>query len=127
VGYDVQFVQIPATVKVSFPVDADRAKVLLEKAQGLEDPDAVRSALLELEGCRPGPGDAVDYLGPGLNYARLFVRNDVVHVENNCSARELLKIYGKVVALQPALLILDLQSRQLHNAESYREWWSRPL
>ncbi len=126
-GYDVQLIQVPAAAKASFPVEPGDAGKLRAGAVPFDDPKAVRNTLLGIEGCKPGPKDAIDYLGHGLSYARIVPRKEAIHVENNCSARELLKIYDCLVKLYPALLILDLQSKQLHNAASLSEWWSKPL
>jgi hypothetical protein len=127
VGYDVSFVQIAAPTGTVFPLEPKTAAKLVGKAAPFADPDAVRKTLLKIEGTRPGPKDAIDYLGRGLSYARLTVRKDAIHVENNCSAADLLKIFGQLVKEYPSLLILDLQSNQIHNASSYKAWWSKPL
>ena len=126
-GYDVQFIQVPVPSNVSFPVQAGAAAKLLAGARPFDDAEAVRTLLLGAEGCRRGPDDAIDYLGRGLSYARFSATTDAIHVENNCSPRELLKIYDRLVEVYPTLLILDLQSRQLHNPASFTEWWSKPL
>ncbi len=126
-GYDVEFIQLTVPAGTTFPIEAGRAAKLLKKAAAFPDPDSVKASLLRLEGCRPGPKGTVDYLGKGLSYARIFARKDVVHVENNCSAADLLKILGYLQKDYPTLLILDMQSRQLHTAESYKAWWTRPL
>jgi hypothetical protein len=103
------------------------ASGLLANAEPFEPREAVRTTLLELDGAREGPDDTIDYVGKGLNYARLCVRKKAIHVDNSLNASELLKIYGKLSERYPSLLILDLQSRQLHSAASYADWWSRPL
>ena len=126
-GYDVDFVQLSAPTGTVFPVEPKTAAKLLKKATPFGDPAAVRDILLTIEGTRPGPKDAVDYLGRGLSYARLTARRDTIHVENNCSAGELIKVHGQLAKLLPGLLILDLQSRQLHDAESFAAWWAKPL
>ncbi len=126
-SYDVQFIRVPVPAKTTFPVEADRAKGLLKKAQPIGDPKAVRTGLLALEGCRAGSDKAVDFMGKGLSYARLFVKAEGVHVENNCGPRDLLKMYREIRDMCPDLLILDLQSGQLHDADSFQKWWSRPL
>ena len=126
-GYDVEFVQIRLSSKVVFPVDAAEGKKLRARAASFNDPNAVRKALLEIPGCRPGPGEAIDYVGRGLNCARLSIRQDAIHVENNCNARELLKLHEVLTRSYPDLLLVDLQSQQLHSAASFAEWWSRPL
>jgi len=48
-------------------------------------------------------------------------------VENNLNCPELLRVYEKLRARYPAMLILDVQSGQLHDVTSYKEWWSKPL
>ena len=126
-GYDVQFVQVEVPPRTSFPVEGKKAAKLLSGAVAFADLDAVRAALLEIEGCRPGPGGAVDYLGRGLSHARFFPKPKALQVENDCSAGELLKIFNHLAERYPTLLILDLQSRQLHSADSFAEWWARPL
>jgi len=92
-----------------------------------DDPAAVSSLILQLDGAKPALDDGIDYLGKGLSYARLFVRKDAIHVDNNLNGAELLKLYGKLNERYRQLLIFDLQSGQLHDATSYKEWWSRPL
>ena len=126
-GYDVQFIQIDVSSKTSFPVEEGKANKLLSRAGAFDDPEAVRAMLLEIEGCRPGPGDAVDFLGRGLSHARFFVKDEAIHVENDCSAGDLLKIFKRLAEDHPNLLILDLQSKQLHSPTSFAEWWARPL
>jgi hypothetical protein len=127
VGYDVHFVQVAVPKDTVFPVEPKSAGRLVKKADPFADLKAVQNVLLKIEGARPGPKGAVDYLGRGLSYARLTVQKDAIHVENNCSAGDLLKIFGQLLEEYPSLLILDLQSRQLHNADSYKSWWSKPL
>jgi hypothetical protein len=127
VGYDVRFVQVAAPKDAVFPVGAEPAGRLVKKAVSFADPGAVQKMLLKIEGTRPGPEGTVDYLGRGLSYARLTAKKDAIHVENNCSAGDLLKIFDQLLEEFPLLLILDLQSKQLHNADSYRAWWSKPL
>ena len=126
-GYDIEFIQLTVPSGTTFPVEPKLAAKLVKKAASFADPESVKAALLKLEGCRPGPKGAVDYLGRGLSYARISPRKDVVHVENNCSAADLLKILAHLQKNYPSLLILDMQSRQLHTAESYKAWWARPL
>lgn len=126
-GYDLEFVQIPQPAGLSFPLGGPHAEALISQATPIADPAPVRAALLKVPGCRPGPGDAVDYLGRGLSYARFTIQANRVHVENNCSASELLKVHAQLAAALPGLLIHDLQSRQLHTPESYAAWWARPL
>ena len=126
-GYDVEFVQIPVDSSTTFPVAADAAGRLRKKAVLFDDPAAVSSLILQLDGAKPALDDGIDYLGKGLSYARLFVRKDGIHVDNNLNGAELLKLYGKLYERYRQLLIFDLQSGQLHDATSYKEWWSRPL
>lgn len=126
-GYDVDLIRAQVPTGTRFPVPADRSRDLIDRAEPLDDPAAVRSALLAVPGARPGPGDTVDYLGRGLSYARFEVRPDRIHVENNCGARDLLAVYDALRKLLPDLLILDLQSGDLHDRESFSAWWSRPL
>jgi len=127
VGYDVEFVQVAVEKGASFPVAAEAGKKLLTKTVPFKDPAAVTQFLSGLEGARPGPGSAIDYLAAGLSYARFTVQTDRVHVENNLNCAELLRVYEKLRARYSALAILDLQSGQLHDAASYKEWWSKPL
>ncbi len=126
-GYDVEFIQLTVPPETAFPVEPRQTAMMIRKAAPFADPDAVSAALLKLEGCRPGPKGTIDYLGKGLNYARLSPRKDRIHVENNCSAADLLKIHAQLQKLYPTLLIVDLQSKQLHSAESYKAWWAKPL
>jgi hypothetical protein len=126
-GYDVQFIQIPVPSDITFPINANDVEDLLSSPISFDNPKKTKKKLLELQGTRPGPEEAIDYIGNGMNYARLFLKNEAIHVENNCGAKELLKIYHHLLKVYPALLIYDLQSKQLHSAISYEEWWSRPL
>ncbi len=126
-GYDVELIPVKTPPGTKFPLPADRSRTLVDGASPLADPAAVRAALLALPGTRPGPAQAVDYLGRGLSYARFEVRSRGVHVENNCGARDLLLVYDALQKLLPDLLILDLQSGELHNRESFSAWWSKPL
>ncbi len=127
VGYDVEFVQIPVDSSTTFPVAPETARRLRNKAVPFSDPAAVSSLLLQMDGAKPALDDGIDYLGKGLSYARLFVRKDAIHVDNNLNGAELLKLYARLNERYRQLLILDLQSGQLHDAASYKEWWSRPL
>lgn len=126
-GYDVDFVTVPSLKELTLPLKDDAAKKALKKPEPFKDAAQIKAALLKLEGAKPGPGEAIDYVGKGFNYARLTVHADRVHVENNCGPRELLKIYDHVAAQVPNLAILDLQSGQLHSRQSLEEWWSKPL
>jgi hypothetical protein len=127
VGYDVEFIQLAVPPETAFPVEPKQAAKLVKKAAAFADPEQVKATLLKMEGCRPGPKGTVDYLGKGLSYARLSPKKDCIHVENNCSAADLLKILAQLQKLYPSLVIVDLQSRQLHTAESYKAWWAKPL
>ena len=126
-GYDVEFIQLTVPPETAFPVEPKQAAKLAKKATPFADPEAVKAALLKMEGCRPGPKGTIDYLGKGLSYARLSPKKEAIHVENNCSAADLLKILAQLQKLYPSLLIVDLQSRQLHTADSYKAWWAKPL
>ena len=123
-GYDVEFVQVTVESDEPFPRPARKGTVATAP---FEDTAALRQALLGIEGARAGVEDTIDYLGQGLNYARFQVSQDAIRVDNNLNASELLKIYKALCELCPSLLILDLQSGQLHDAASYADWWSRPL
>jgi hypothetical protein len=127
VGYDVDFIQIPSQPALTFPVEPGRAQRLPQQALPITDPVAVREALLNVKGSKPGPDNSIDFVGRGLSYARFSIRTDRIHVENNCSPNELLKVHSRLSELIPGLLIYDLQSRQLHNAESFAAWWAKPL
>jgi hypothetical protein len=126
-GYDVEFVRLPSTAGLKFPVDATQTEKLLKEPAGIGEPSEIRALLLSLPGAKPGPEDTIDYIGAGLNYARLAVKPDRIHIENNCGPKELLKIHEHLSAKLQNLLIHDLQSGQLHTAESLKEWWSKPL
>ncbi len=126
-SYDLELIQVPLDAEQSFPVTDSAAQSALKDAIEFHDLDAVRAILLRIKGCRSGPEAAIDYMGKGLNSARLFVRSEGIHVENNCGPQELQKIYNHLLRAFPMLLIRDLQSEQLHNAESFLAWWSKPL
>ena len=126
-GYDVEFIRVSAPCEMTFSAGADESKALLSRAKPFEDAEGVRSQLLDIEGCRPGPDDSIDYVGSGLSYARLTVKATAIHVENNCGSRDLLKVFNALAKSFPALLIVDLQSGQLHDAASFEKWWNRPL
>lgn len=126
-SYDVRFVQVPLPAGAEFPVAGAEAQAALKSATPIRDTAGIRELLLKVEGSRPGPNDAVDYVGRGLNNARMYVRPEGIHVENNCGPRELLKIYSELGRQLPNLYIFDLQSEQLHDARSLEAWWSRPL
>jgi hypothetical protein len=127
VSYDLEFIQLPLPPGLTPPVEVPPGSRLLEQRIAFDDPVAVRQFLLSIDGCRPGPGDAIDFMGRGLNSARMFVKASGIHVENNCGAGELLRLYGRLAERFHDLLILDLQSRKVYNAESFTQWWSRPL
>jgi len=127
VSYDVQLIQVTVPAKTSFPLDEGQSKTLLKSRLKFDKPAAVRELLLKIEGCRSGPDESVDFVGRALSYARFFVKDDMIHIENNCGPKELLKIHSQLVKKYPKLFIFDLQSGQLHNAASFEQWWSRPL
>src|SRR5436190_16040303 len=83
VGYDVEFIRLPSPNGLKFPVESAEAHKLLKKPAGIGEPAEVRELLLSLAGAKPGPDDTVDYIGSGLNYARLTIKPDRIHVENN--------------------------------------------
>lgn len=126
-GYDVELVQIPGQPDTAFPVEPGKAGKLRGEAAPFADLGKARELLLGMTGCKPGPGESVDFLGKGLSYARLTVRKDAIHVENNASPRDLLTIHKELKNHWPDLRIYDLQSGQLHSAASFQAWWSRPL
>ncbi len=126
-GYDVQFIQLTVPPETTFPVEPKQAARMIKKAAPFANPEQVKAALLKMEGCRPGPEGTVDYLGKGLSYARLSPRKECIHVENNCSAADLLRIHAQLQKSYRTLLIVDLQSRQLHSTQSYKAWWAKPL
>ncbi|MGQ9649392.1 MAG: hypothetical protein ACUVXJ_04725 [Phycisphaerae bacterium] len=126
-GYDVEFVQLTVPGGTKFPVEPEATARLIRKAVPFADLQAVRASLLRLDGCRPGPKDTVDYLGRGMSYARIFPRQAAIHIENNCNAADLIRILVHLQKDFPSLLILDMQSKQLHTADSYKAWWGKPL
>lgn len=126
-GYDLELIRITEEAGLVFPVESGAARKLLSKPAPLGDPAKAREALLKIPGCRPGSGDAVDFIGRGLSYARFTVKPDRIHVDNNCSARELLKVHEELARTWPDLRILDVQSKQLHSPESFAAWWAKPL
>ncbi len=126
-GYDVDFIRVPHQGGKRLPIEAGAAQTLVRGALPIDQPDLVRTTLLRLPGAKLGPDEAIDYLGQGLSYAKLFVRKKAIHVDNNLNSKELLKIYSHLLDTLPDLLILDLQNGRLHDAASYAEWWSRPL
>lgn len=126
-GYDVEFIQVPQQAGMTFPIAPAQAEALVKLAELIADPVAVRDAVLNVRGCKPGPGEAIDFVGRGLSYARFLILKDRIRVENNCSAGELIKVHSQLTDLLPGLLIFDLQSRQLHDAASFAAWWAKPL
>ena len=126
-SYDIDFVQVTLDKDVSCPIDAVSAKTLVKKTVPFKDAAVVAKLIGGIEGAKPGPGGSIDYLAKGLSYARFTVEKDRVHVDNNLNCAEILKVYEMLKAAYPLLLIFDLQSGQLHDAASYKEWWSRPL
>ena len=126
-GYDLELVQVPTPKGLKFPVDKATADTLIGNAQPFgRDPD-LHGLLMNLDGTKEGPDGTVDYLGGGLSYARFTLKKKAIHVDNNASPKALLSMYETLRETYPSLLILDLQSGQLHNAESFLAWWSRPL
>ncbi len=125
-GYDVELITMKPPPGTSFPLDAQAAEKLVASVQPL-DQAVVRAVLLGIPGSKPGPQNAVDYLGSGLAYARLTVKDTLVHVENNCGPKDLLKIQAALAARLGPVFIRDLQSGQLHDADSFTRWWSKPL
>jgi hypothetical protein len=126
-GYNVEFIQIAPQNGMTFPVGPAQSEALVRQAVPIANPAAVREVLLNVKGCKPGLDDGIDFVGQGLSYARFFILEDRIHVENNCSAKELIKVHGQLAELLPGLLILDLQNRQLHDAPSFAAWWAKPL
>jgi hypothetical protein len=126
-GYDVEFIQVPTPAGTEFPVDEDHASEFIAHALTFDDPGEICALLLDYDGTRQGPEESIDYLGSGMSYARIFVRAKAIFVENNCSAKELLGIYEELARRFPSLLIYDLQSKQLHDSDSYMAWWNGPL
>lgn len=126
-GYDVELIPLNLPKDTRFPVEPKTARKLLDQAGPFADMAAVRSATLKIPGCKPGPDNSVDFLGSGLSYARLTIKPAAIHVENNCGAKDLLRIHEALRESIGPMYILDLQSKQLHSPESFKEWWSRPL
>ena len=125
-GYDLEFIQAAPAGGAKFPVQGEDAKALRKKADAF-DAAQTRGALLGLPGSKEGPAKAVDFVGKGLNYARFEIKAKAIHVDNNCGAAELLRVYGQLKVTFPSLLIVDLQSGDVHDAASFQQWWSRPL
>lgn len=126
-GYDIELIPMKLPPETRFPVEASAAAGLVKNSATTLDGQAARQALLELPGCKPGPEDSIDYLGAGLSYARMTMKPKAVHVENNCGPKDVLKIQARLAEALGLVCILDLQSGQLHDAESYAQWWAKPL
>lgn len=127
VGYDIEFVLLKLTQETRFAVDAAQAAGLIAQAAQPFDAAVVRNALLAVPGCKPGPQDSIDYLGSGMSYARLTVKPKSVHVENNCGLKDVIKLQSALTQALGAVFIHDLQSGQLHDADSFTQWWAKPL
>ncbi len=125
-GYDLEIIPVRVPAGTVFPVEKAAATTILEQATPM-DAQRVRGALLATKGCKPGPGDAVDYVGQGLSYARMTVTERAVHLDNNAGPRDLEAICQSLEAALGPVVIRDLQSGRLHTPESYRQWLSRPL
>ncbi len=126
-SYDVEFISIKLPAKTTFPVEAEQARKLIEKTEPLPEAKKVNACLLKVKGCKPGPDDSIDFMGNVLNFARLCVKEDRVFLENNCNPGELLKLYEAVREACPHIVIRDLQTEQLHDPDSWKAWWTRPL
>jgi hypothetical protein len=127
VGYDIEFIPMKLPPDTQFPVEPAAATELISKFAVAVDNDAAREALLKIPGCKPGPDDSIDYLGAGLSHARMGLKTKAIHVENNCGAKDLLKIQAGLAERIGPVFILDLQSGQLHDAASFAQWWAKPL
>lgn len=126
-SYDIEFVQVALDKGVSCPIDAASARKLLKKVAPFADVASIKTLISGLEGAKPGPAGTINYVAKGLSFARFTVLKDRVHVDNNLNCAETLRVYELLKADHPTLLILDLQSGQIHDATSYKEWWSKPL
>ncbi|HOA73797.1 MAG TPA: hypothetical protein PL151_08580 [Phycisphaerae bacterium] len=126
-GYDIELIPMKLPPETKFPVEPAAAKQLIARSAGGIDPATARAALLKVPGCKPGPDDTIDYLGSGLSYARMRVEPKVIHVENNCGAKDLLKIQAGLAEALGPVFIHDLQSGQLHDPDSFAQWWAKPL
>jgi hypothetical protein len=127
VGYDIEFIAMARPADAGMPIEPGAAAGLIARSAATLDADAVKTTLLATPGCKPGPEGSIDYLGSGLSYARLTVRARAVHVENNCGAKDILKLQAALEKTLGPVFILDLQSRQLHDGASFAQWWARPL
>jgi hypothetical protein len=127
VGYDIELISLKLPAGTKFPVEPAAAAKTVSMSAATLDAGAVRDALLAIPGCKPGPEDSVDYLGSGLSYARMRIKPQAVHIENNCGAKDLLKIQAGLEKAIGPVLIRDLQSGELHSADSFAQWWAKPL
>lgn len=126
-GYDVEFVRVHVPQGTSFPITKRQAERLLSDAKPFDDPEAVIQTLADQDGCKPNSEGGIEFMGRGLSYATFEVKPAAIHVINNCSAKELLKIYNVLREQYADLCILDLQSGDLHSGDSFLEWWAKPL
>jgi hypothetical protein len=126
-GYDIEFIVLKLPAGTRFPVDAAQAATLIAQAAQPLDATAVRTHLLTVPGCKAGLQDSVDYLGSGMSYARMTMKAKAIHVENNCGPKDVLKLQAALSKALGPVYILDLQSRQLHDADSFAQWWAKPL
>lgn len=126
-GYDVELIAMKTRPQTGFPLDQAAAERQIAAAALQLDAEQIKQILLAIPGAKPGPDDSIDYLGAGLGYARLFIKPAAVHVENNCSPKDLLKMQAALQDKLGHVFIYDLQSRQLHDVESFTKWWSQPL
>jgi hypothetical protein len=133
VGYDVEFVQLAVPPETVFPVEPKQAARLLKKAAPFTDPEAVKASLLKLEGCRPGPKGAIDFLGKGLSYARIELwlgktRHEPVAAELYVQSDKLAKLARFVVDKPAAPTKVDemvLQDRLGNHLETRVRYLSR--
>ncbi len=126
-GYDIELISLELPAGTKLPVEAGAAAKLVSKSAFALDAAAVREALLAIPGCKPGPDDGIDYLGSGLSYARMRIKPKAVHVENNCGAKDIAKIQAGLEKALGHVFIRDLQSGELHDANSFAQWWAKPL
>jgi hypothetical protein len=127
VGYDIELISLELPAGTKLPVQAEAAARMVAKSAAALDAAAVREALLAIAGCKPGPDDSIDYLGSGLSYARLRIKAKAVHVENNCGAKDIARIQAGLAKAVGPVFIRDLQSGELHDADSFAQWWAKPL
>lgn len=126
-GYDIELISLKLPAGAKPPFEPATAASMVSKSAISLDAAAVHDALLAVPGCKPGPDNSVDYLGSGLSYARMRIKPKAIHIENNCGAKDILKIHVGLQARIGPVFILDLQSGQLHDAESFAQWWAKPL